>query len=404
MIKRGITMKLNKNFLFLLLGQSLANLGDVFYIVSVISVLYQLTNSSTVAAFVPFSITSAMFISSILTPLAIGKWRLKTLLLGSQIGKTILLVLLGIFVLMFLQQSNYFFIFFIIAGIAFLDGCANPILRTFFPYYVEDDQLVRANSIVESIGQLIQIGAWLFGGLLLLLISSIQLIWLVSGLFVLSCVFLCLISHVHHIEEKEKKFWSQLTEGWKSISATPLLRKIIQMDILETIAGTVWIAAIVYVFVEQALHVGEQWWGLINGAFFIGLLIGSLYCVKFPQVVDRFKYHFIFLGSMLCSILTILFGITSYPVVALILSVGIGLSSQLKNIPQQTIIQRSVPTDKLVTVYTSMGTVATGVFGVSSLLIGMLVDLLGVRIVFLFSGLLIAGVSVMAIKNKGLFI
>ncbi|WP_144511244.1 MFS transporter [Bacillus sp. FJAT-22090] len=397
-------MKVNKNFWFLTIGQSLANLGDIFYVVSVISILYQMTQSATVTAFVPFTITTAMFVSSILTPLAIGKWRLKTLLVGTQIGKTILLIGLGIFVLFFLQKTNYFFIFFILAGIAFLDGCANPILRTFLPYYVVDDQLVRANSIVESIGQIIQIGAWLFGALLLLVISAIQLVWLVSGLFLLSCLFLCFISHVHHAEEKEEKLWDLLTKGWKSIVATPLLRKVIQMDILETIAGAVWIAAIVYIFVEQALHAGEQWWGLINGSFFIGLLIGSIFCVKFQRVVEHCKYYFIFGGSLLGGVLTVLFGITSQPVIALILSAGIGLFSQLKNIPQQTAIQRSVSTDKLATVYTSLGTVATGVFGISSLLIGILADLFGIRVVFLISGFLLAMVSLIAFKNKQLFV
>ncbi|TQR21005.1 MFS transporter [Psychrobacillus vulpis] len=395
-------MKLNKNFLFLMLGQSVANIGDVFYIVSIISMLYQLTNSATISAFVPFTITTAMFVSSILTPLAIGKWRLKTLLLGSQIAKTILLFGLSFFVLFFLHEANYYIIFLVIAVIAFLDGCSNPILRALVPYYVQQDQLVKANSIAETITQLIQIGAWLVGGLLLLLMSPIQLVWLVIVFFVLSCILLSFIQHVNHVEEQDQKLWIQLTQGWKSIGATPVLKKIIQMDFLETIAGTVWIAAIVYVFVEQALHVGEQWWGLINGAFFVGLLVGSLFCVKFPQVVENYMYQFIFLGALLCSLLTILFGTTSHPLIALILSAGIGIFGQLKNIPQQTVIQRSVPTDKLVTVYTSMGTVTMGVFGVSSLCIGILADLVGVRAVFVISGLLLAAVSLIAFKSKSL--
>lgn len=397
-------MKVNKNFLFLIVGQSLANLGDILYVVSIISILYQVTHSAVIASFVPFTITTAMFVSSILTPLAMGKWNLKTLLIVSQIGKTILLIGLGLFALLFLQQSNYYVVFFIVGGISFLDGCANPILRTLLPYFVADEQLVRSNSMVESIGQIIQIGAWLFGALLLLAINAVHILWLVSGLFLLSSLFLCFISQVQHVEEKEKNLWTQLTKGWKSIGATPLLRKLVQMDILETIAGAVWIAAILYVFVEQALHAGEQWWGFINGSFFIGLLLGSIYCVKFPQVVEQYKFYFIFGGSLLGGMLTILFGITSTPFLALVLSAGIGLFSQLKNIPQQTAIQRSVPTEKLATVYTSLGTVATGTFGISSLLIGLVADLFGVRIVFLISGALLVIVSFIAFTNKRLLI
>lgn len=397
-------MKINKNFLFLMLGQSLANLGDVFYVVGIISFLYKLTDSAMIATFVPFTITSAMFISSIITPLVIEKWRLKTVLLGSQIGKTILLLGLVAFLLLFLQDKNYYIIFFIIAGIAFLDGCSNPILHTLIPYYVDDEQLIKSNSIVESLTQMIQIGAWLFGGLLLLVINSIQLIGIVSLLFMTSCILLTFIQHVDYVDKEKQNLWEQLTGGWKSIGATPVLKKIIQMDILETIAGTVWIAAILYVFVEQALHVGEQWWGIINGSFFIGLLIGSLYCIKFPRQVDQNKYLFIFLGVFISSILTVLFGTTSHPVIALILSFGIGLFSQLKNIPQRTVIQRSVPPEKLVTVYTSIGTVATGVFGISSLVIGLLADFLGVRSIFIFSGLLLVIVSIIAYRNKRLFV
>ncbi len=89
-------MKLNRNFSLLLLGQSLANIGDVLYIVSVISTIFLLTDSAIAASFVPFTIASSMFISSMLTPLLVEKLNLKWLLAGSQIAKTMLLFILGL--------------------------------------------------------------------------------------------------------------------------------------------------------------------------------------------------------------------------------------------------------------------------------------------------------------------
>lgn len=82
-------MKPNKNLVLLVTGQYIANLGDVFYIVGVISILYSLTGSAAISALVPFTITMSMFISSLLTPLLLGKYRLKTLLVWSQGLKTI---------------------------------------------------------------------------------------------------------------------------------------------------------------------------------------------------------------------------------------------------------------------------------------------------------------------------
>lgn len=396
-------MKQNKNFIVLLTSQSIANLGDIFYIVSVISGLYSLTGSAAISSLVPFTITTAMFISSLLTPLFLGKYRLKTLLIWTQTGKTFLLALLVVFLLFFMHSNNYWFIFFVIGGISLLDGCANPIMRAFLPQYVDDSQLIKANSIVESVTQLIQIGAWLFGGLLLLMLSPNWLILIVCGFFLVSTILTYLLEDVIHEEKEKDTLWNQFSEGWISIKKTPVLKKIMLMDILETIAGAVWIAAILYIYVETALHEGEQWWGFINGAFFIGLLVGSIICMKYSNVTDTYKQYFIGYGAFISGILTIIFGSISFPLLAIILSVGIGLTSQLKNIPQQTIIQRSIPKEKLVTVYTSLGTVGTGLFGISSLAIGIAVDLVGVRIVFILSGVLLLLVSLVVLKNRRLF-
>lgn len=396
-------MKLNRNFLYLILGQSLANIGDVLYVVAIISVIYGITESAAVSSFVPFTITTAMFVSSIGTPLWIGKFPLKLLLVGSQIGKTLLLACLAVLMMIGVSNTNYLIIFAIIAGIALLDGCANPIRQTLIPYYVQQDQLIKANGIAETVTQSIQIGTWFFGSLLLIALSSTQLIWMVCFLFSISSLILGMLENVQHDSKKHSKKWGQLTEGWKTIRINPFLKLQANIEFLETIASAVWIAAIVYVFVEQALHEQKQWWGYINSTYFIGLVIGSIICVKFSRFVEKNQLGFILTGACLSCILTILFSVASIPVMALIYSVLIGLFSQLKNIPQQTVIQTSVPKEKLAIVYTSLNTIGTGTFGVSSLIMGFLADLFGVRSVFIFSGLLLSIVSLMIFRNKNYF-
>lgn len=180
----------------------------------------------------------------------------------------------------------------------------------------------------------------------------------------------------------------------------PLIRYIF----FETIAGTVWIAAILYVFVSDALHVDEKWWGFINVAYFLGLIIGSIYCVKYSSFIEKKLSNFIFVGSFTSFLITMLFGLNSIPIFALLLSLCVGLFGQIKNIPQQTIIQASVSKEKLATVYTSLGAIGTGIFGIGSLIMGILADLLGIRTVFIVSGLLLAVVSVIVQKNKQLFV
>ncbi|MGE7023371.1 MFS transporter [Solibacillus cecembensis] len=397
-------MKLNRNFSLLLIGQSLANIGDVLYIVSVISTIFVLTGSAIAASFVPFTIASSMFISSLLTPLLVEKLNLKWLLAGSQIAKTILIFILG-FMLIGLTAANYYFIFLIIGLIAFFDGCANPIRQTLTLYYVKPEHLIQANGISETITQVIQAGMWFVGSSLLIIMSSQQLIWLVGCLFVIASILLCHLERVNNLETTELKGkLEKIKEGWKTLSNTPVLRRIAWIEFLETIAGTVWIAAILYVFVNDALNVDEKWWGFINGAFFLGLILGSVYCIKFSSFVEKKLGTFIFVGSFASFLFTLLFSLNSIPIISLLLSLCVGLFGQIKYIPQQTVIQTSVSKEQLSTVYTSLGAIGTGIFGVGSLVMGVLADLLGIRIVFVISGLLLAIVSAIAHKNKQLFV
>ncbi|WP_144481391.1 MFS transporter [Cytobacillus oceanisediminis] len=396
-------MNLNKNFSLLLLGQSLANIGDVLYMVSIISTIFLLTGSATASSFVPFTITSSMFISSLLTPLLVGKVNLKWLMAGSQIGKTILLFILG-FMLVGVTSSNYYLIFLIIGLIALLDGCANPIKQTLIPYYVKPNQLLQANGIAETVTQIIQAVMWFIGSLFLIILSSQQLVWLAGGLFIVASILLSLLESVDDNRIKAKGKFEQITEGWVTLSNTPVLRKIAWLDFFETIAGTVWIAAILLVFVNDALDVGGQWWGFINGAFFIGLILGSVYCIKYSSIIEKKLGTIIFIGSILSSLVTLLFSLNSIPIAALLLSLCVGIFGQIKGIPQQTVIQTSVTKEQLSTVYTSLGAIGTGIFGVGSLLMGLLADLLGIRIVFMISGILLAVVSLIVYKSKHLFV
>src|SRR5690625_4133622 len=371
--------------------------------VGIISVIFGLTGSATAASFVPFTITTSMFVSNLLTPLLIEKVNLKWLLAGSQLGKTILIIVLGL-LLIGISGKNYYLISFIISGTALLDGCAHPIMHSMIPQYVKSDKLIQANGIMETVLQLIQTAMWFVGSLFLVLTSPQQIVWIVSLLFVVSSILLCFLESVDQQEEVQRRKLDQIQKGWKDLLSIPVLRKIAVMEILETIAGTVWIAAILYVFVNEALQVGEEWWGFINGSFFLGLILGSIYCIKYSAVVEKNLGKLIFISSIFSFIVTILFGVTSVPIIALLLSFGVGVSEQIRAIPLQTIIQTSIPKKRLSTVYTSLGAVSTGVFGVASLVMGISADLLGVRSVFLVSGVMLAIVTVIVYKNKHLFV
>src|SRR5690625_7740553 len=127
--------------------------------VGIISVIFCLTGSATAASFVPFTITTTMFVSNLLTPLLIERVNLKWLLAGSQLGKTIIIVVFGLF-LTGISETSYYLIFLIIFSIALLYGCANPIMHSIIPQYVRCVKLVRANGLAETVLQLDRKSGW----------------------------------------------------------------------------------------------------------------------------------------------------------------------------------------------------------------------------------------------------
>ncbi|WP_342455314.1 hypothetical protein [Planococcus sp. A6] len=66
-------------------------------------------------------------------------------------------------------------------------------------------------------------------------------------------------------------------------------------------------------------------------------------------------------------------------------------------------MQTSVPKEQLPTVFTTLGAIGMGTFGVSSLLMGIMADLFGIRSVFVLSGVLLALASWIAYRGRSSF-
>ncbi|MCE4950042.1 MFS transporter [Staphylococcus hominis] len=399
---------MNKSsFRFLWLGQSLANSGDVFYMVGLIAIIYELTGSVTYMAFVPFFITTSRFLSGLVAPLIIERVKLKSLLAYSQLGKTVAIIILTGYIEFFSSFNASFLIFLFVIIISFLDGWANPARNALIPILVEQDALVKANSFLAILDQTIRLGGWVVGGMLVAIMGGTNVIWLTFILFVASTIMMFLIPNidgniVSDEQTKKSSNWEVLKKGWVTIWQTPTLRTISIVEFFESIANVVWVAAIMYVYVDQVLQTGEQWWGYINATFFAGLMIGGFLSLKWSHLVDRLSSKVIVVGAILASLTTLMFGLTSTPWMALVLSLLFGIVNQIKDVAQETLVQRSVVHRLLPNIYSAKDALITAIFGISSLILGNFTDLFGVRYTFILAATLLffSAIFVMINRNK----
>ncbi|MEK6454300.1 MFS transporter [Caldifermentibacillus hisashii] len=373
----------SKSFRYLWLGQLLANFGDVFYIVGCISILYGFTSSAFYLGLLPFLNTIDRFISSLLSPILFNKYRLKTLLVGSQTGKTIFLFGLSCFV-SFQKEQGIWLVLFLIFLIAFFDGWALPATNAMLPRLVKKEELVKANSFVAVMNQTTQLSGWALGSMLVAFLTGKNVIWLTFVLFVFSTIMMKGIvdnTPFQPAENREKKS-EAMKEGWLIIWN-----------------NVVWVAAILYVFVKEIFHVSEAWWGYMNTIYFIGLIVGGLFCTKVSPFIEGRLQLILICTSIGAAVITFLFGLNTYVWLALLLVALSGIIDQMKDLSMTVYIQKEATVDELPKIYGVQQTIISLFFGLSTLVFGAIAEW-NVQFAFYLAGGLLALSSVYLIFSR----
>lgn len=381
----------SKHFRLLWLGQLFANLGDVLYIVGLISILYAAKESVFYLTVLPFLNTFGRFAGGMLFPLLVNRYRLTSLLAGSQCYKT---VVLFIFILWigFQPPPIVWPIFICIWIIAFLDGWAAPAMNALVPRLVKREELVKANSFVAVIYETTQLGGWAFGGLLTIIFHGEHIIWLTFILFMMSAIMMKGMKDEAPLKSKRHKPGKreELKEGWLLIWNNRFLRSVHIVIVLETAASVVWVAAILYVFVFEVLQVTEAFWGYINAAFFTGFMAGGLFCLKFAVWLGRHMRNIFICASIGISIVTMWFGFNSITWMALILAAFSGFFEQVKGIIINTYIQTETSLEDLPKIYSAQHALIALIFGLFVLMFGAIAEYVSVKMVFMGAGFLLA--------------
>ena len=375
----------------------MANLGDIFYIVGLISILYASTESPFALALVPFFSMFGRFISGMISPLLLNRYPLKTLLVYSQISKTLLLCLLAL-ILVFHITSSILVIISFVFMIAFLDGWAAPASQAMLPRLVPKNELVKANSFFSIICETVNLGGWALGGLLVAFLSGHNVILITLALYLLATLLMTKIVDPTEFQRKisGNRKSGELKEGWQIVWRNPLYKSLYVIIVFEAVANVVWIASILYVFVTEVLGETEAWWGYINTSFFIGMIVGGIICSRFTSVFEKNLKYVLITFSFGISILTLLFGLTTIAWLSLIFMGLIGVFQQLKAIAANTFLQKSASPEELPKIYAVESALVSLLFAVSSLVFGALAEIWDVRITFIISAILLGMAAIYA--------
>ncbi len=365
-------------------------LADIVYIMIITTHIYITTKSATITALFPLLQVITNLIANTSAPLIMNRFPSYALLYTLQWIKTALLILLMI-LFPILSTSISALLTFVIF-ISLCSGWSAPLLYAVIPRLTTQEKLVKVNSVFSFSTQIIQAATYSFTSIIVLLIGVTSTLMINNLLMIFGCITLHLSLQsiqAERVAEPTSSKTTALLEGWKLLFQHPSLRIVTLMDLIETFAGTIWIGAITMAYVTTALHKGEEWWGYINTSYYFGTLIGGLLAWRMSSYIQNNLIRSMALGSLIFSILTFLYGITSSGFIALFLCVLMGPCYQIRDISQTTVLQSSVATSLLSKMYTAHGTLLSTASGLSMLSVGIITDIFGVRTIYIIASFLI---------------
>lgn len=393
---------MTKQFNRLLASQLFSSLGSTIYTVSIISTVLTSTQSILSTSIIPIAMTFGTVLCGLITPMLVANHQMSRVLKVSQFLVVIVFICLGISIQ--LGTVSILGLSGLVCLFSLLTSFMYPISVALIPEFVDTLDLVKANSLYQTVAQVVNIISWLIGASLVTLFSQRLILLVDTSLFTLS--FLCLAGLRSKSVVKNRvraSLWTSFKEGWQVIRDEPLVKIVLSMDVLESIANTAWVSSIILVYVQSSLHKGDRWWGYINATFFLGSMIGSLVVMAYETKINQNKSKIIFFGSLLGAVVTLLFAINSLPILALVLSVGVGLFAQMKNIPQLTVVQQTIKSEKIASVYSASSVLCSFAFSLSLAIFSMISDKVGVNIIFVFSSICLLIVTIITKKYSKYF-
>ena len=213
-------MNQNQSFRLLWISQSIANLGDSFYILAIVTFIYNRTGSAAFAGLFPILRVCAQAISGLAAPLLMDRLRLGTLLWMAKMGQTICFG--SMCILYFFLPSQWLIpaVLFLVFAISMLHGWAIPVRNALVPRLVPSHLLVKANSLLATSDQIVLLVGWSLGGILVAEWGVIRVLEITAIMMFFSTLALLFVKDPSanvSVQPESQKRWDRMKEGWITI-------------------------------------------------------------------------------------------------------------------------------------------------------------------------------------------
>ena len=333
-------MKLKKEYIYLLTGFGITNLGNWVYLIALNLSVWHLTNSPAAVAGIYIIGPIARILSSFFAGSVIDRHNKRRIVIWSDIVRAIVVCLMPLF-------SSIWILYMLI----FIANMASSFFRPSSTYLITKHVDSEHRQQFNAMNSILSSGSFMIGpalsGVIIALTNTSVAIWF-NGLTFFLCAWLMWL--LPNIEEKSASTKSMITLSmirsdfqyvWQFIkNKTVLLTFFIVYTVALMIAYS--LDSQEMTFLKDTLHVSDSLYGIIVGVTGIGALLGGIAATTLAKKFSVITY--ISTGFFLTMFCYFMFYISNQLILAVIAFVALGFFMAFSNTGYATFYQESIPT------------------------------------------------------------
>lgn len=403
----------NRNFILLIIGQLVSNLGNSLHNVAVIWYILNMFNegnAGSITAAFSICVFLPQAITGIFGGVFVDKYSRAKIIYGTDFIRGILYILLG-----FLTINGFYPVLslFVITVISSIVGSFfNPAVDSLIPLIVSGENLIKANSLNGVSRQAtFMLGAALAG--VLYYKVGIASIFIINGVsFVISGIseLFIKVKEEHINKNNNKKFLSELKEGLNYIRIEKVFLTLIIVSSFTNLIINPTFSVIIPKIIKYSFNGTAKDFGIFEFMIAFGTLISmiiiSIYYKKEKisrTLVVVFLYVvFIFVGfGMFASPgVTKNLGTKVSIYIYYVLAFTLSFSVSFLNIPVITFMQKKVPKDMIGRVLSVLITASISITPIGLAIYGILIDIFPSYFIILINSIILFVIALLLIKNK----
>ncbi|MDQ0271589.1 MFS family permease [Cytobacillus purgationiresistens] len=338
------------------------------------------------------------FIPSLVLQLVIGpfidKWSRKWTMILAQWVRALTFTLPLVFLLIGDISPLHIFVVQVIIGL--VTPIYTPANQAITPAIVSKAQLSQANAYIDGTVRLMTFLAPILGGFVVEYIGVKPTLILIVFLLLLSGCLLLFVKEPQRTRDTRSTWATQFLQG---ISFFFKQRVVVWLGVFLAFVqfgvGVTMVITLPYITNELAGSFAD--YGLFMASFPLGYVIGSILIVKMKY--DERK-RLVMLGSLVIGGLTFIFlGVNHSLVFALFTEMIAGIAMAVFSIRNITIFQQAVPNEMMGKVSSVRLFIIRGTMPLGVLTGGFFGDVIGVRELYLFIGLIICTVALFGLLH-----